>query len=322
MLGEPHATVHRGLADLMAEGIVGRVNHGTAHLPSSQRYHLTAQGIKQAAGILGFDTPTFRLAETNADRTSMVTRIGPVIVAVEQWDETYTATLERVDRHCREVGALALYYDAGGSRAGIRTKLRQVWREQQLSQYPVFGVNFGAAVEGADREFVRGQTNAQYFARRGSQLGWTLRLRATRTKRLMEGKDINLGTCLVINPAIEVLDGFLAQLAQSEYDETTTGKVEIANGPKDAPNPDLFDAACLAVSHDSRPSGPARLWVTTSIPGSKIVSTLPGPSLESRKARRAGEPSELGVTTSISRSVAIVITVCLTASTIGSNHAA
>ena len=58
MLGEPHATVHRGLADLMAEGMVGRVNHGTAHLPSSQRYHLTAQGIKQAAGILGFDTPS------------------------------------------------------------------------------------------------------------------------------------------------------------------------------------------------------------------------------------------------------------------------
>ena len=58
ILGEPHATVHRGLADLMAEGIVGRVNHGTAHLPSSQRYHLMAQGIKQAAGILGFDTPS------------------------------------------------------------------------------------------------------------------------------------------------------------------------------------------------------------------------------------------------------------------------
>ncbi len=188
-----------------------------------------------------------------------------------------------------------------------------------MPQYPVFGVNFGAGVEGANSEFVRGQTNAQYFARRSSQLGWTLRLRATRTKRLMEGEDIDLGTCLVINPAIDVLEGFLAQLAQPEYDETSTGKVEIAKGPKDAPNPDLFDASCLAVSHDSRP---ASLWVTTSIPGSKIVSTLPGPSLESRKARRAGEPSELVVTTSISRSVAIVITVCLTASTIGSNHAA
>ena len=118
----------------------------------------------------------FRIAETNADRTSMVTRIGPAIVAVEQWDEAYTSTLERVDRHCREVGALALYYDAGGSGAGIRTNLRQLWREQQLPQYPVFGVNFGAAVEGANTEFVRGQTNAQYFARHSSQLCWTLRL--------------------------------------------------------------------------------------------------------------------------------------------------
>ena len=58
ILGEAHATVHRALTDLLAEDIVGRVSHGTAHLPSSHRYHLTAQGIKQAAGILGFDTPS------------------------------------------------------------------------------------------------------------------------------------------------------------------------------------------------------------------------------------------------------------------------
>ena len=52
--GEPHATVHRALAD----GIVGRVSHGTAHLPSSQRYYLTANGIRQAAELLGFATPS------------------------------------------------------------------------------------------------------------------------------------------------------------------------------------------------------------------------------------------------------------------------
>ena len=38
VLGEPHATVHRAMASLLANGIVGRVSHGTAHLPSSQRY--------------------------------------------------------------------------------------------------------------------------------------------------------------------------------------------------------------------------------------------------------------------------------------------
>ena len=58
ILGEPHATVHRTLSGLLADGVVGRANHGTAHLPSSQRYHLTAQGVREAAWVLGFDTPS------------------------------------------------------------------------------------------------------------------------------------------------------------------------------------------------------------------------------------------------------------------------
>ena len=56
ILGEPHATVHRALADLLADGISGRVSHGTTHLPSSQRYHLTTSGIGEAARVLGFET--------------------------------------------------------------------------------------------------------------------------------------------------------------------------------------------------------------------------------------------------------------------------
>ena len=58
ILGEPHATVHRALADLLADGIVGRVSHGTAHLPSSQRYHLTAKGVREASETLCFATPS------------------------------------------------------------------------------------------------------------------------------------------------------------------------------------------------------------------------------------------------------------------------
>ena len=58
ILGEPHATVHRALADLLADGIAGRVSHGTVHLPSSQRYHLTTKGIGKAAESLGFTTPS------------------------------------------------------------------------------------------------------------------------------------------------------------------------------------------------------------------------------------------------------------------------
>ena len=58
ILGEPHTTVHRTLAGLLADGIIGRVSHGTAHLPSSQRFHLTTNGIRQAAEVLGFATPS------------------------------------------------------------------------------------------------------------------------------------------------------------------------------------------------------------------------------------------------------------------------
>ncbi len=58
ILGEPHSTIHRVLTGLLAEGIVGRVSHGTVHPPSSQRYYLTANGIRETAGLLGFATPS------------------------------------------------------------------------------------------------------------------------------------------------------------------------------------------------------------------------------------------------------------------------
>lgn len=58
ILGEPHTTVHRALGDMLDEGIVGRVSHGTVHLPSSQRYHLTASGVRETADFLGFATPS------------------------------------------------------------------------------------------------------------------------------------------------------------------------------------------------------------------------------------------------------------------------
>ena len=57
-LGESPATIHRALSGQQADGIVGRVSHGTTHLPSSQRYYLTANGIGEAAGFLGFATPS------------------------------------------------------------------------------------------------------------------------------------------------------------------------------------------------------------------------------------------------------------------------
>ncbi len=49
---EPNA--NNVLTDLLADGITGRVSHGTAHLPSSQRYYLTASGVRESAQVLSF----------------------------------------------------------------------------------------------------------------------------------------------------------------------------------------------------------------------------------------------------------------------------
>ena len=58
IFGEAHATIHRALTCLLVGGIAGRVSHGTDHLPSSGRYYLTAQGIREASDLLGFATPS------------------------------------------------------------------------------------------------------------------------------------------------------------------------------------------------------------------------------------------------------------------------
>ena len=58
VLGEAHATVHRALTGLLADSIARRASHGITHLPSSQRYYLTTQGIRQATVVFGFATPS------------------------------------------------------------------------------------------------------------------------------------------------------------------------------------------------------------------------------------------------------------------------
>ena len=58
ILGESHATVHRELACLLSEGVVGRVSHGIAQPPSSHRYYLTGKGIAAASDALDYDAPS------------------------------------------------------------------------------------------------------------------------------------------------------------------------------------------------------------------------------------------------------------------------
>ena len=81
VLGEPLATVHRALSALLQVGLVGRVSHGTSHLPSSHRYYLTKQGISAASDALGFDAPSEFLRAYPVSRqwlTLLIRRIDAV----------------------------------------------------------------------------------------------------------------------------------------------------------------------------------------------------------------------------------------------------
>ena len=84
ILGEPHATVHRSLTGLLAQGIIGRVSHGTAHLPSSQRYYLTTKDIRETAGLLGFATPSdfVRAYPVSREWLTLLIRRMDVVAAV------------------------------------------------------------------------------------------------------------------------------------------------------------------------------------------------------------------------------------------------
>ena len=87
ILGEPHATIHRGLAGLLNGGIIGRVSHGTARLPSSRRYFLTTKGITEAAGVLGFDTaPDYvRTYPVSREWLALLLRRMDAVASVYRW---------------------------------------------------------------------------------------------------------------------------------------------------------------------------------------------------------------------------------------------
>ena len=101
VLGEAHATVHRALTGLLADGIVGRVSHGTAHLPSSRRYYLTANGIREAAETLGFDTPSdfVRAYPVSREWLALLIRRMDAVAAVYRLAATLSPGIDGLRSH-------------------------------------------------------------------------------------------------------------------------------------------------------------------------------------------------------------------------------
>ncbi len=101
ILGEPHATVHRALVGLLADSIAGRVSHGAAHLPSSQRYYLTANGIREAAGFLGFATPSdfVRAYPVSREWLTLLIRRMDAVAAVYRLAATMSPGIDGLRSH-------------------------------------------------------------------------------------------------------------------------------------------------------------------------------------------------------------------------------
>ena len=146
ILGEPHATVHRTLADLMADGIVGRVSHGTAHLPSSQRYHLTARGIREAAGVLSFETPSdfVRAYPVSREWLTLLIRRMDAVAAVYRLAASLSPGIDglrsRVEFHRRgRFDATIILHDGrsfGVVRQGLALRRRSLYdRLRAIAEY-------------------------------------------------------------------------------------------------------------------------------------------------------------------------------------------
>ncbi len=146
ILGEPHTTVHRALADLLADGIAGRVKHGTVHLPSSQRYYLTASGTREAAQVLDFDTPSdfVRAYPLSREWLTLLLRRMDAVVSVYRLAATMSSGIDGLRTHVEfhrrgRFDAIITLYDGrsfGVVRQGLALRRRSLYdRLRAIAEY-------------------------------------------------------------------------------------------------------------------------------------------------------------------------------------------
>ena len=143
ILGEPHATVHRALTGLLADGIVGRVSHGTAHLPSSQRYYLTTNGIRQSAELLGFTTPSdfVRAYPVSREWLALLIRRMDAVAAVYRLAASLSPGIDGLRSHVEfhRRGRFDATIKRYGLRAGIEGTNSEMKRRHGLGRLRVRG---------------------------------------------------------------------------------------------------------------------------------------------------------------------------------------
>ncbi len=188
------------------------------------------------------------LAAEGQAQSAYILRQGPVVQVARVWHGMpLNKTAKQVLGQLNVDGPAAMYYDVGGVGSAFYSLLERP--PEGTSLRPIL---FGAPPEGGEVHLTRQVTNQQFFSRRNAQMGWGLRLRLQNTLRWLDGDDVELSDCLLINPSILCWDSLIGQMTQPEWFENETGKLVLTKAPKGAPSPDLFDALCLAFASDSR----------------------------------------------------------------------
>ena len=190
------------------------------------------------------------LAWGGEDLCALVIRQGPLVLECHVWPGVAGDLSEAAAKardFCKPYNLARIYYDAS---AQARTDLLRAGFRG------VHPENFGGGVKGPDRLYERDRPNSAVFAARNMQMADALRLRATRTAKLLKGGEVDPASCLFIKPDMPRVEQFLSECSQPvrrfnivrglwEVDKTGDTKGVAARSP------DRFDGLSLSFARDS-----------------------------------------------------------------------
>ena len=134
------------------------------------------------------------------DWNALVGRRGPLVMHADRWKVPLASdTADRVDSWARENVVRRVYYDASPP-GGMRSEYNRI-RKERGRRYSVESIAFGSKVTGGEIEFTTGEKNEDHFRHRNSQMAWSVRIRANRTLRLLDGQKMRPDECLFIDPS-------------------------------------------------------------------------------------------------------------------------
>ena len=203
------------------------------------------------------------LADGGANKCALAIRAGPVIERLDRWPGVtgdLRPAAQRAHRNIRESGLPVVRVHFDGATSGMHAELMRV--QKDAGDGPIYGVKavgFGDAVNGPEVLYETGRPNKHVFARLNIQMADSLRLRANRTVRLMNGdKTVRPMDCLFIRDDLcdlegrPVLDTFLEELSRPlRRVSPQTGKWELDKTGGGEESPDTFDGACLSFLRDT-----------------------------------------------------------------------